>query len=70
MQKNYKPVSCTLYDTLTEAAVMKRKLRICVQGEPEPIEISVQDILTKNGEEFLITQDGRSIRLDDIQFPA
>lgn len=70
MQKNYKPVSCTLYDILTEASVLKRKIRIQLNGEPEILEVLVKDILTKQGEEFLITQDGRSIRLDEIQFPA
>ncbi|MFN0276072.1 MAG: hypothetical protein ACKVPJ_10025 [Chitinophagales bacterium] len=66
MQKDYKPVSCELYDKLTEASVLRRKIRLQT-GVQEPIkEVYVQDIITLKGEEFLVTSQGEHIRLDKV----
>lgn len=65
----YKPVSCSLYDRLTDFAVMHKHVKMHVQtseGRSEEMIEIVKDIITRNKEEFLITESGKSIRLDRI----
>jgi transcriptional antiterminator Rof (Rho-off) len=65
----YKPVSCSLYDLLTDASVVNKELRLQLQTDNETkqeITTFVHDIITKNGEEFLLCSDGTLLRLDKI----
>ncbi|MBC8045775.1 MAG: hypothetical protein H7Y00_03180, partial [Fimbriimonadaceae bacterium] len=68
MTDNYIPVSCDLYDKLTEAAVLKNEVLLDYKADAEikQIKTAVINIVTKDKEEFLITSDEESIRLDKI----
>lgn len=68
MQNLYKPVSCDLYDQLTQSVVLRKRveLEIAGAGGKKMIIASVTDIITRNKEEFLITDSGELIRLDTI----
>ncbi|MBX2844169.1 MAG: Rho-binding antiterminator [Flammeovirgaceae bacterium] len=71
MDKIYQPINCSLYDYL-EAAITKNEtvqLLISVQEEKEQEIISkFKDLFTKKGEEFLVLENGSTIRLDQILF--
>ena len=69
MKVPYQPVSCELYDQLTDYAVLRRAVKIIISlpdGGSEELQVQVKDIITRNKEEFLITENDRAIRLDQI----
>ncbi|MBC8172528.1 MAG: hypothetical protein H7X71_01365 [Chitinophagales bacterium] len=65
----YKPVSCDLYDHLSALSVHGKRVSLEIRdetGESKKLTVQISDIVTKNKEEFLITDTGDSIRLDRI----
>lgn len=69
MNKEYKPIACGLYDELELRALRKQKINLTFQNdinENETIECVIIDLFSKDKTEFLKTNDGKIIRLDDI----
>lgn len=65
-QKKYTPVSCALYDELELYSSRQKSLHL-VLFSGEELEVLIHDVKTVNNlGEFLITADGREIRLDEI----
>jgi transcriptional antiterminator Rof (Rho-off) len=60
---DYIPVSCDFYDELTNAILKKNYVKLIT--EDEEIVGLLQDVYTKNKEEFCIIND-QAIRLDRI----
>lgn len=68
MSTDYLPIACTFYDELEAAAVKKIVSAIVYKENNETINIEsrVIDFKTLNKEEFMILENGLSIRLDKI----
>ena len=69
MEKEYKPIACALYDELELRALRKQVVRLTFQNdknENELIECIISDLFSKDKIEFLKTNDGKIIRLDDL----
>ncbi|MBE0550942.1 MAG: hypothetical protein IH619_00995 [Ignavibacterium sp.] len=69
MEKEYKPIACGLYDELELRALRKQVVRLTFQNdknENELIECIISDLFSKDKIEFLKTNDGKIIRLDDV----
>lgn len=69
MNKEYKPIACGLYDELELRAIRKQRVKLIFQNDKkgnEVIECIISDLFSKDKIEFLKTNDGRIIRLDDI----
>lgn len=69
MDKQYKPIACGLYDELELRALRKQKVSLVIineQNENETLTCIIADLFSKDKTEFLKTDDGRIIRLDDI----
>ena len=69
MNKEYKPIACGLYDELELRALRKQIVKITFQNannDSEIIECIIADLFSKNKTEFLKTNDGKIIRLDDV----
>ncbi len=69
MEKEYKPIACELYDELELRALRKKIIKLTFQNDRndnEIIECIIADLFSKDKIEFLKTNDGRIIRLDDI----
>lgn len=68
MQREYQPVSCAFLDNVEVSAIKGRidDIKYYEGNEIKEIEDSVEDWRTENGEEFLITGNGRKIRMDRI----
>lgn len=69
MEKEYKPIACGLYDELELRALRKQVVRLTFQNdknENELIECIISDLFSKDKIEFLKTNDGKIIRLDDL----
>jgi Rho-binding antiterminator len=64
----YIPINCSFYDYLEEAATL-RKLAIIEylnEGFVESIEAKIQTLLIKNKIEYMMLENGRTMRLDNI----
>ena len=69
MNKEYKPIACGLYDELELRALRKQIVKITFQNANNDsgiIECIIADLFSKNKTEFLKTNDGKIIRLDDV----
>ena len=69
MEKEYKPIACGLYDELELRALRKRTIKLTFQNDKndnEIIECIIADLFSKDKIEFLKTNDGKVIRLDDV----
>jgi Rho-binding antiterminator len=69
MEKEYKRISCHFYDKLESYASFKKKLMIAYSDEKNKVitaEVEIKTFETKNKSEYLITQKGKRIRLDQI----
>jgi Rho-binding antiterminator len=65
----YQPISCDYYDELTLLAMRRTACPIIYKkedGTEVTVETVIQDIFTRNGEEFLLLPDGLEIRLDQL----
>ncbi|NMM50187.1 hypothetical protein [Marinigracilibium pacificum] len=69
MEKPYKPISCSFYDYL-EAYIIKGKpvdLKFYEDnGALTDINVKLKNLKTVSGEEFLIFEGGKEIRLDQL----
>jgi len=69
MDKQYKPIACGLYDELELRALRKQKVNLLFfndKNENESIDCVIADLFSKDKIEYLKTNDGRVIRLDNI----
>jgi len=69
MTEDYKPISCDFHDELETLAVRRRKCEITyrdISGNPVTVEDWIEDIYTKDKEEFLKLKSGLVIRLDRL----
>ena len=69
MEKEYKPIACGLYDELELRALRKKMVKLNFQNdknEHEQIECTIVDLFSKDKIEFLKTNDGKIIRLDNV----
>lgn len=69
MNSSYRPIACALHDELEALATLRRECRIAFRGEngkPETLTDVIDDIFTRQREEFLRLRRGAVIRLDHI----
>lgn len=69
MDKEYKPIACGLYDELELRALKKNKINLVFRNslnEVEIIDCVIADLFSNNKVEYLKTDDGTIIRLDEI----
>ncbi|GIK21524.1 MAG: hypothetical protein BroJett005_09380 [Ignavibacteriota bacterium] len=69
MDKKYKPIACGLYDELELRALRKQRVKIIflnARDDNELIECIITDLFSKDNTEYLKTDNGRIIRLDNI----
>lgn len=69
MNKEYKPIACGLHDELELRALRKNKVKISFleeAGNVKTISCIIVDIFSKDKVEYLKTDEGIVIRLDDI----
>ncbi|HMN18103.1 MAG: Rho-binding antiterminator [Ignavibacteriota bacterium] len=69
MDKKYKPIACGLYDELELRALRKQRVKIIflnAKDDNELIECIITDLFSKDNTEYLKTDNGRIIRLDNI----
>jgi Rho-binding antiterminator len=68
MPKEYIPINCSFYDILEAAATQKRKVEICIMDEEgtKCFDAIIVNLITQSGEEFMIVDNGDSIKLDKI----
>lgn len=68
--KHYQPISCDFHSELELFALRQQPVEISYQPpnstEPTTIFATIQDLFTRNGEEFLLLPDGNEIRLDQL----
>jgi Rho-binding antiterminator len=69
MNKEYKPIACGLHDELELRALRKSKVELSFADESNSIQTIacvIADIFSKDKVEYLKTDKGLLIRLDDI----
>jgi Rho-binding antiterminator len=69
MDKQYKPIACGLYDELELRAL--REQTVCLvffndKNENETIQCKIIDLFSKDKTEYLKTNAGHIIRLDNV----
>lgn len=67
-EDKYQPIDCNFHDILLDRATRKIKVNLKYLLDNQPIEKQVifKDVNTKSKEEFLVLEDGETIRLDKI----
>jgi transcriptional antiterminator Rof (Rho-off) len=65
---HYKPIDCNLYDVLLAKATYKErvKIKLLKGGRKVEVESIIIDVFTKEGIEYLQTDNHALIRLDNI----
>jgi Rho-binding antiterminator len=69
MRDKYIPVSCDFHDELTTLATLSEPVKIFVfneEGTLDSITGIIEDVYTRNGEEFLLVNNNKPVRLDKI----
>lgn len=69
MNKEYRPIACGLHDELELRALRKSKVELSYNDDKNnvrTIECTIADIFSKDKVEYLKTDMGLLIRLDDI----
>ena len=68
MSENYTPVSCDFYDELEALATMRKSCEIIFMnnGGRSQIRSSIADLYTREKVEYLKTESGLEIRLDNL----
>ncbi|MBK7379368.1 MAG: hypothetical protein IPJ03_10235 [Ignavibacteriales bacterium] len=69
MKKEYIPIDCGLHDELELRAVRKQKIRLIYFNEKNEIEMNecvITDVYSKDKTEYLKTDFGLTIRLDNL----
>lgn len=68
--KKYLPISCDFHSELELFALRQQPVEIIfrslVEARQSTICAAIKDLITRNGEEFLILPDGTEIRLDQL----
>lgn len=69
-ERDYRPISCSLYDVLEAAALKKRMLTLTIDGQE--LTLVIDDVFARGKEEFLdgtnpLTNKNYHLRLDAIQ---
>jgi Rho-binding antiterminator len=65
----YTPIDCAVYDVLEVASMRREILTVYVRneaGEAEERKVFIDDLWTRNGEEFMRLHTGEEIRLDRL----
>ncbi len=68
MQTDYQPISCDFHSELELFALRHRPVEIIYRQDDAVSTIyeAIQDLFTRNGEEFLLLPNGNEIRLDQL----
>jgi transcriptional antiterminator Rof (Rho-off) len=69
MNKEYIPIDCGLHDELELRAIRKQKIKLSYFNEKNEIETNecvITDVYSKDSTEFLKTDFGLTIRLDNL----
>ena len=69
MANDYRPIDCSFYDRLEEAATLRRKVEVILMppdAERQVLHGRIVDFRIRDGAEWAILQDGRSFQLDWI----
>lgn len=67
--KKYKPIACALYDHYELWSVQRKSVYLKWKNEADKNQhsvIKIKTLFTKDKIEFLMTEDGKTIRLDRI----
>lgn len=62
-------ISCSIYDQLELAAMRSQTVLLtmrCESGQKEQIKCVIKDLITRDGKEYLITQQQEVIELDKL----
>jgi len=68
-KKKYQPINCSFHDVLLEHATFRRRIEIvyhAIDGTRKESQNIIKDVYTKSKEEFMLLDDGNTIRLDHI----
>jgi transcriptional antiterminator Rof (Rho-off) len=68
--KTYHPINCEFHDVIESYATRRETVDIVVEDPAEVrrnIRAVVCDVYSSNGEEFLLTNGGKRIRLDQVK---
>lgn len=65
---DYQPVACGLYDDLGLRMMRGTLCRLVVEGDdgPETLETTIDELYTQGDAEYVLLEDGRTVRLDRI----
>jgi len=66
---DYKPIDCNLYDEVILLIMRKQKIKIDYQtetGKSQEVETILKDVYAREGEEFVLLENGDKIRLDRV----
>ena len=65
----YQPIDCSLHDRFEAAAVRQRPVRIRWNDSGGHVErtTTIRDVLVRDGAEYLVLDDGTTVRLDHIE---
>ena len=66
---DYVPIACGLHDQLQLLVMRGRPVPLVVQdngGHTRTLEARLVDVLTRDGAEWVVTEDGAEIRLDRL----
>ena len=69
MDKEYKPIACGLYDELELRALRKQRISLVYKDDNhvlKTIDCIIMDLFSKDKVEYLKTDAGLIIRLDDL----
>ncbi len=63
----YIPINCNYYDELEAIATLRKKVEVEYYENDQPITVQgvqIKDLYTKNKEEFIVFDNGLTLRLD------
>lgn len=65
---DYEPIDCSLHDRIEEHATLHKDVRIVYRNGMDVTEVTdrITDWFAKDGEEFMRTANGLTVRLDRI----
>lgn len=69
MRAPYRPIACSLVDELQLRAMRGRPVTIRYRGAGDATTESrsvIRDVLSRDGAEYLVLDEGEDIRLDDL----
>lgn len=67
---DYRPIDCNVHDLLESFSVLRKRCRIdfeTADGTRRSVTGRITDIFTRDGAEYLRTDDGTEIRLDRLR---